>query len=172
VKDAPKVVALRELPPIKEKEATPKATPKKAPKKALKPEELYGYLLDSRIRKDKGKDGVGRTYGIGATFRGKAILKAPKSNRSSGWGQKLLDYTLNGETYEELQIRLASDREAGIFIVSGTGISHHLEYDLDHQNVSHVRYLDPKTGKVIRPVPAVLRKARETSKLPALDSKG
>jgi len=154
-----------------ETKTPPKATPKKKAKAKprKKPEELYGFLLDARIRKDSKKTGPGRTYGISAKdFRGKAIVKTGKSNRLSGWGQKLYDYTRSGETYEELQIRLAADREAGIFVVSGTGISHHLTYDLDHRNAVHVPYLD-STGKVLRPVPKEVKAARIASKLPPLD---
>jgi hypothetical protein len=138
----------------------PAKAPAKAPEKA--PEELYGSLLYKGAEKDR--------KGTPSEYIGHAFLKAPSDNRKGGIGKRILDFLLDGETYEELKARLKIAVREGTLDIPSIYIRNHLDYDIRYKNTSLVRYIEKGKGTVVNPVPEELKKAREDSGLPALDS--
>jgi len=157
--------------------ATKKTPAKKAPTtpKTKAPEEAYGTTFYATFGSTNGPETNGRpehVYGVRSPkFRGKAIVIVnPSKGRLGGKGKRLLDYIRNGETYEELQTRLATDRKNGTAPIFETNIGHHLDWDLDKGATKLVAYYDSKENRIRTPVPEELKKAREGSELPPLDS--
>ena len=147
------------------KAAPKKAAPKKAaPKKAAPkdPKEAFGAVLYARAEKDR--------KGTPSEYIGHAFLKADSNNRKGGIGKRILDFLLDGETYEELKARLRVAVREGTLDIPSIYIRNHLDYDLRFKNTFLVRYIEKDSGTVVSPVPTELKEARERSGLPPLDS--